>query len=96
MSSSFNEASIVMCPVCGNTPCIAPSCIAAGKMRKIQHGKDNKSVRYFRCNICTRDTYGALGKGQRIQLPSCVESMIKDHFPNEGNDPFAGFRDGGK
>jgi hypothetical protein len=39
----------------------------------------------------TYQQYGYLGKGNQVQLGSCVENKIKELFPSEDND-YVGFQ----
>ena len=52
---------------------------------------DNKKIRFALYRAFTYQRYGFLGKGNRIQLGSCVENKIKELFPSEDN-AYVGFR----
>ena len=93
MSAIINVSHLDMCTSYGETPCFAGHYISIAQEHKMRNATDNKSIRYFAYKKYIHDTYGILGKGQRIKLPYCVETSLKLSFPNEDETPFVGFQD---
>ena len=89
---SIIDESMIMRSQCGESPCIARHYIQLGREHKSRAGVDNKSKRFHAHQTCIRDKCGMLGQGQRVRLLHCVESMIKNKFPND-EYPFIGFRE---
>ena len=67
-----------ICSGCGSTPCQGNYLIDVGHTYKARTGNDNKAVRFHLHSLFIRDTYGVLGRSNRITLPPCVERKIKD------------------
>ena len=76
MNAIDNVLNLQMCSSCGETPCVASNYIQIAQDYKSNHAKDNKSTHYFAYQKYIRDTYGILGKGQRVKLPHCVECVV--------------------
>ena len=53
----------------------------------------NQSNRRFTAYKCfVEKAFGVLGKGKRIQLPTCVESYFKKQFPEEDKTKYVGYK----
>jgi len=50
----------------------------------------NKQCRFKSYQMYTRAKFGYLGKGKRVQLPSCVSNGIRNNFPDP-NQCYIGF-----
>ena len=81
-----------ICAGCRITPCQGTCFITAGHECKARKGNDNKAVHFYLRSLPIRDTYGVLGRGNRIPLLPCVERKIKCNFPNENGEEHAGLR----
>jgi hypothetical protein len=53
---------------------------------------NNNTARYHLYKMFTYLKYGHLGKGNRVRIPSCVQDMIREHFPDPSNQ-YTGFRE---
>ncbi len=50
------------------------------EMGSANHVSNNK-IRFSMYRMFTYEKFGCLGKGNRIKIPDCVESKIKELFP---------------
>jgi hypothetical protein len=50
------------------------------KIRSENHVKNNK-IRFSMYCMFTYEKYGCLGKGNQMKIPDCMESKIKELFP---------------
>jgi hypothetical protein len=91
--------SLVFCGECQQTPCdwstFGPTIIemVTSKISSIPSFNDaviNKQCRFAAYQMFTRTKLGYMGKGNRVQLPTCVSSGIKNHFPDP-NKSYVGF-----
>ena len=65
--SSIDDLNI--CSGCGNTPCKGYRLIKIGRDFKASTDNDNKAVRYNMHKKYTYETFGILGRAQRVSLP---------------------------
>ena len=62
--------------------------IEQGYMVEVETGKrvPNNRIRFSFYQMFTYEKFGHLGRGNRIKIPSCVEDVIKEKFPDlDGN-----------
>ena len=89
------------CEYCESEPCLwieqKESVLYAVDEFKKDHASNGKQCPN---NVCRKFCYrqfslilhGHLGKGQRVQLPSCVEDGVRSQFPNESGQKYMGFK----
>ena len=65
-------------------------CMEKALRHKLRTGNENKNVRFHLCRLITRGRFGALGDGNRVSLPRCMERHIKGRHPNEDGSVFIG------
>ena len=91
----MEEDLLNMCTRCGNTPCLVAlmgqELVDEGNRYNSNNNVGNKQVRFRLYRMFTRKMYGVLGSDHRIPLPGCIESLIKDSFPNEDGAAFCPF-----
>jgi hypothetical protein len=59
-----------------------------------QHLPINNSQKRKRCyRFFSQFINGHLGKGIRVQLPSCVVEKVRAAFPNEDDQKYLGFKE---
>jgi hypothetical protein len=88
------------CPFCQNCPCWLEQglydslVVLEQSIRDGDHDNKvtNKEVRYQLYRHATAYIHGFLGKGNRIKLPRCVETDIRDLAP-EPAQAYEGFRE---
>ena len=90
---SSDQHLLINCSGCGYTPCAGHRLCSIGIDYKAHTGNHNKAVRFQLYKMHIRETYGVLGRGQRIPLPHCVDAMIKEKFPNEDGSACVGFKE---
>ena len=73
ISSDFSE-----CEICGTTPCLTVTHSDYVTCRENFHGMTNNQIRYK----LYRHFSKILGFGQRTPLPQCIESKIKETWPD--------------
>ena len=92
----MEEDLLNMCTKCGNTPCLVAlmgqELVDEGNRCKSNNNAGNNKVRFRLHRLFTRKMHGVLGSDHRIPLPMCMESLIKDSFPNEDGSAFVGYR----
>ena len=83
----MEEDLLNMCTRCGNTPCLVAlmgqELVDEGNRCNSNNNVGNKQVRFRLCRMFARKMHGVLGSDHRNSLPGCIESLIKDSFPNE-------------
>ena len=91
----MEEDLLNMCTRCGNTPCLVAlmgqELVDEGNRYNSNNNVGNKQVSFRLYRMFTRKMYGVLGSDHRIPLPGCIESLIKDSFPNEDGAAFCPF-----
>lgn len=83
------------CKYCGLSPCVVdreyPNMMSIGEYMK-KEGHRNNEIWYALYGYMSQAYNGYLGRGNRKQLPICVEGEIKDHYPKGKDDPdYVGF-----
>jgi len=73
ISSGFSE-----CEICGTTPCLTVIHSDYVTCRENFHGMTNKQIRFKLYQHFSK----ILGFGQRTPLPECIESKIKETWPD--------------
>jgi hypothetical protein len=94
-----NERVRAPCPACQQGS--AATCVWYGvetalfnlSLELVHAGKTNSQIRYALYQKYTKVTHGTMGRGNRVELPACVEDLIKESFPNTQTDgTYKGFR----
>ena len=92
------------CVNCGELPCSTVTYSEELRLtfegcqseRLTRESKNEKmspdQARFYSYTEFVRIVYGALGKGNRVQLSPCIEKCIRDEFPND-NGEYVGFKE---
>jgi len=54
----------------------------------------NRTIRYHIYRAYVFNTHPGIKKGQRIRIPMCVVSIIREKWPNAEGEPYVGHKDG--
>lgn len=99
------EEPAARCPLCFNSPCLLEQGLAKSIMEYYETALcddpdegttsfTSKEIRFRLYRHATSWMHGFLGKGRRIQLPTCVVGEIKDIAPADRGTEYVGFKDG--
>ena len=94
--TSADNNSMVFCDHCNREPCIweeyrddviefIESKKSCGEMR-------SNMLRKYGYQECIRIMYGRMGKGNRVELPRCVVSGVRNEYPDVDNR-YMGYKD---
>lgn len=83
------------CVVCGGSPCdwtnFSPEVIEEMEMHKIR-GKTNKQIRHVGYKKFIFEKYGIVGQGNRIPCPDCVQSKIRELYPEANESDYTNYQ----
>ena len=96
----------ILCVLCNSVPClwkeygkiVLEGCIVWESigLRNTSREVKNRKCRYYCYKEFTRHMHGSLGKGNRIQLPRCIQDKIREKFPNKSSRGYVGFSEHAK
>ena len=92
----MEEDALIVCTKWGNSPCLVrlmgEELIDDGERHKRSNDVGNRQVSFRLYRSFTRQMYGVLGKGNRVPPAKCIQSMIKNKFPDKDDSEFLGYR----
>jgi hypothetical protein len=96
-----NERVRAPCPACQGgrvAECVwydAEAALTTLSSDLVNLGKTNNQIRYALNQKYMKLTHGTMGRGNRKELPACVEDIIKGSFPNTASEgTYTGFQIG--
>lgn len=90
MATDLDEEE-TMCDTCGGTPCdwlvygeeVLSDIQKAYDEDEVADNVENRTIRKSAYKLFVYLKYGHMGKGNRIQIASCVVDRIRDKWPEE-------------
>ena len=65
--------------------------LSATESKRMHGDFSNNVLRKFAYQESVRIVYGAMGKGNRVQLPQCVVEGVRKEYPSE-KDMYMGYK----